>query len=556
MWLSDKIEKDFLDKIPKITDYKKNGLNPYEKEEINMAKKLGIQAEKLLTSIKNPKLKRIFKEELITRLSIAFNDGLSPTEFWELSDWIKQIENKLNAINKYELSMEIKDKVEKLVQKRFKKELSLLKQEVINSPQIPTEKILIKSLYQAIKTKPIKPTDTEKSYFFSKKHWVVNGTIDTNLFDKAIDLLGDRNTPTIEFKLIPSNKFGDILIYKNTIYFPKENKIFTNIKNLNITENNNFVRLSFEKNEKIYIYYLLNINQKEYFFWFSLNSKYYYNLTRNIKDKIKLENFDVHLYGELLNKKSSISNKQEKKTIFKKVEKDKPYISNLKLSRLEYKKRMKIIKETLEKDSEIKKAINCVLDNITGTTIYINHKKITFTKKFIKKNYNTLRENLIQLILFIVDIESKGDPLAKNKEGSSARWLWQWLTKNWHREYHNWKKIWKTSSWETTLNEIWLSYKKNNLPKIKNFQWKFITHPLQLTPTKLNWKDQLKILILSLGKKNNKFKEYVATALTWNIWAIEQIYKKFHHTHPNKATKKLIKAIAKNFYWRLNLLDS
>ena len=81
MWFSERINSDFLDKVRKINEYKKNWINPYEAGEINMAKFLWIQAEELLSDIQNPKLKSFLKKIFIKKLNIAFEDGLSPTEY-------------------------------------------------------------------------------------------------------------------------------------------------------------------------------------------------------------------------------------------------------------------------------------------------------------------------------------------------------------------------------------------------------------------------------------------------------------------------------------------
>ena len=94
MWFSERINSDFLNKVWKINEYKKNWINQYEAEEINMAKILWIQAEELLSDIQNPKLKFFFKKVFIKKLNIAFENGLSPTEYWEIKKWLENVEKK------------------------------------------------------------------------------------------------------------------------------------------------------------------------------------------------------------------------------------------------------------------------------------------------------------------------------------------------------------------------------------------------------------------------------------------------------------------------------
>ena len=559
MSLEWKINSDFLSKIPKIQEYKKDWINPYEKEEINMAKNLWIQAEKLLLDIENQNLKNFLKKELIAKLNIAFKDWLSPTEYWEIKQWLKEIENKFDKISQYELEIEVKDKIKKLINKRFKQELSDLETNIIKYPNFPIDKLFIKALYQTFKKNKIKPEDKNSFLFFKSNNWIIEWKLSKNWIEKWLQIFLKKNADTdINFKIIPSSKIWDILIYKNNIYLPDVNKIYENVKNLKIKQTNNFIKLSFDINDQTFILYILKIKNKEYYFSFTINKYKYKEIIKNIKDPFEMEKVDVKLYNNLLKiKKASNIKKISITRITNKKSKAELYIpkENIIFSKLPYKKRMKIIKETLEKDPNIDKTIRLVIDNLAGTTIHLTGKKIKLTKEYINKHYKKLKQNLIQLVLFIIDIESKWNPLAKNFQWSSARWLWQWLTKNGHRSYEKWKKIWKTSSWETTLNKIWLTYPTNKLPKINNYKWELIKHPIKITPTKIYWKDQLKILILSLWEKNKELKEYLATALTWNIRAIEKIYEKFHHTKPDKKTKELIKKIAKNFFTKLKNLE-
>jgi len=167
-------------------------------------------------------------------------------------------------------------------------------------------------------------------------------------------------------------------------------------------------------------------------------------------------------------------------------------------------------------------------------------------QEHLNQHKNQLRQNLINLVLYIIRIESKWDPLAKNTQWSSALGIWQWLTKNY------WKKVYDTSSFQTTLNYIYLSYPQKITSIIKNFPISKVTKNYTKLPTDFDRQEQVKILTLSLwATKREKLKEYVALALTWNIWGIKKIYEIFHHTKPTQQTLKLIKQAESKYYKKL-----
>ena len=256
-------------------------------------------------------------------------------------------------------------------------------------------------------------------------------------------------------------------------------------------------------------------------------------------------------------------------------------INNKKLSELPTKKRLEIINQYLN-SNELNPTFEAIFKRFSNKKLVIvenkNWKKIKKIKfsNIVEKHKEQVKKNIITLALLIMHIESDGDPLAKNKN-SSAKWLGQWLNWNWKEVflyYHNWKyypkkyfikkhiplpekknKFYALSSWETTLNKIIKNYKnpkqliqllpekaiskiKDNFPNLKD-------------PTKIDWKDQIKILLLSMPYTD------IQSFLLWNIWnhyGALKLYEK-HHTNPKADTKKRIANISPIYLKKLTKIS-
>jgi len=139
--------------------------------------------------------------------------------------------------------------------------------------------------------------------------------------------------------------------------------------------------------------------------------------------------------------------------------------------------------------------------------------------------------------------------------------------RKWYSKRIKWKKpskirkIWKTSSFQTSLRNIRNNYPKNILKKLGfNIPYKF-NKDNYLLPSQLNLEQQLKLLILDIGTNTKKVKNwnwnlvwikgFLWTALLWNKWAIKKIYEIFHHTKPDRKTKERIKKIIPKYYNKL-----
>ncbi len=246
---------------------------------------------------------------------------------------------------------------------------------------------------------------------------------------------------------------------------------------------------------------------------------------------------------------------------------------------------------TSEKMKDIEKIINnpknekfllAVINKLENKVISVDHKKIKLTKEFINKHKIELLNNLKAIILMIIHIESDWNYKAKNTQKSSWKWLWQWLDWNWHfnEEYYykgkwytkdkinkiNIKKLrkrnaWHTSSFETSLKNIYFNYPNKLLNKLNfniptNYNKKLDINPLDFT-----LEQQIQLLILDIWSNTKKvknrlwqevwIKDYIWTALLWNTWAVKEIYKIFHHTKPDKKTLNRIREISPKYTKRL-----
>ena len=249
-------------------------------------------------------------------------------------------------------------------------------------------------------------------------------------------------------------------------------------------------------------------------------------------------------------------------------------IDNQKLLKLKVWERLKIIEKYLN-SSEIKIYFNIFLKQLENKSVILKidwtnkTKKIVFSKKFIEDNKEKILNNFKKLLLMIIHIESDGNPLAKNKKGSSAIWLWQWLVWNWKYEieyfykgkWYFWKnlkwkwiilsklkkrKIWLTSSWETKINNIWRYYPEKISEYIRWFPDKNITKTFKIKPFDISWQEQIKILILWSFSKNKKNNQILLASLLWNQWWLKKFYK-LYHTNPKSDTITRINDISPKY---------
>ena len=232
--------------------------------------------------------------------------------------------------------------------------------------------------------------------------------------------------------------------------------------------------------------------------------------------------------------------------------------------------------------------INYYLDNV----LVRRNKQDWWNKKidaeFIADKKDDIILNLKALCLLFVEIESDNwNPNSWNLNWSSAKWLYQFLTKDWMytteyfdkkkwvykiKSWHQkWEKIWKkrlarnTSSYETALNKIpiliyWLKKSDNNnifviqiLEKLffKATGFKSVSRinkklPDSFLPTKLSSEEQTILFLVNSFESwkvvnNNEIKDYMWLVILWNIWWNEKLYEIFHHTAPDKSTINLMK---------------
>ena len=233
--------------------------------------------------------------------------------------------------------------------------------------------------------------------------------------------------------------------------------------------------------------------------------------------------------------------------------------------KLSTKQRMDFYRDTFN-TKKYDKYFQAVIEKLEWTKINVNNKEITITKKYIKENYNSLLQNIKTYNLMLIETESDWKPNSKNWD-SSAQWLWQWLNENWKKskeyiydsKWHTKKPtekdktfkertVWNTSSLWTTLKYIKNNFEDVVKNDVKSFMPKSFNSKIKLNPTELNIDEQLRLLILwtlSNPRKVNKkwINTYLSKALTGDIQKMEETYKLFHHTNPDKKTLDRIKEI-------------
>lgn len=197
------------------------------------------------------------------------------------------------------------------------------------------------------------------------------------------------------------------------------------------------------------------------------------------------------------------------------------------------------------------KIIQIILSKLEWQEVNSNWTKVVFTKEYIDRNSAKLIDNFKSFIAFLIDVESNGNPYISNYEWSSAKWLGQRLVWNWRElKSKDWKKIWLTSSYETSLNNVIAKYWNNEIVrKILPFlPERPIREKSNLSPLQLSQEEQLYLLLLDITSSPKKTKtwsdinDFIWLAFLWNSRWMKQIYSIFHHTKPDKKTSDLVHA--------------
>lgn len=307
---------------------------------------------------------------------------------------------------------------------------------------------------------------------------------------------------------------------------------------------------------------------KDFLEWFLEKAKWYnFNIKINLNKDWKKEKILINLKEY----RNYFNIKKERETRESRLEQMKQIIED-NIEKLSTKERMFHIETTLnEKWFDI--YYDEVLDYLKNTTIYLTDSKIKLNKDFIEKNKDKILNNLKVLTSLIIEIECDWNHKAINK--SSAEWLWQWLTNDWRysNEYMynrvwsskkiKWKKMSKTrkvrltSSFETDLRSIRKIYNDSKILEELSFIPKSYNWKIDLRPWDLNIRQQIKILILRFIINNKTTinsawykvsqKDYLATSMIWNKWAVKEIYKIFHHTNPDKNTLDRIESLTEKY---------
>jgi len=382
-----------------------------------------------------------------------------------------------------------------------------------------------------------------------------------DVIENNIDIKGIRESiPNEEYQI-----FFDILT-KNYINFLENNlNRKLNKKEEEYLVKNEWLYLNKKEAQEFIIQLINNLKNINLNFEISINlNKWKYKQTVTI---------NIEKYKKSLEENERIKQENTHIQILKEQEKNrvKHFEENMKW--LSTKERMNYIENIMDYE-EFRPYFMSVINKMQWKTIYLNkNKQVKLSEDYINEHSEELLSNLKTLISLIIEIESNWFSKAQNPI-SSAEWLWQWLSWNWRMttEYmynKKWssklkynetpsakRKVWLTSSFETTLKNIKRKYPEELLKQLDFIPNKF-NKKINITPMDLNLREQIKLLILDLGSnwkqvKNSSWnfiwiKDYLWTAILWNKWAIKEIYKIFHHTRPNKNTIKRLNDIMNKY---------
>jgi len=475
---------------------------------------------------------------------------------------IKKIEKSNTSEERYILEEQLLEleKINDLYQNNIKNNLTKTTKKEIQSlliwlePQINSKENILEDDYENLEN------------IFNKENQKLEDTIDIISANTIRDVIENNINILWIRESIPKEQYQEFFDIATVTYIDileeieNKNTKF-NEKQINFLAQNKWLYLDL-KWAQIFIKELIKrLNNQNLNFNFEMNlhkQKYKKTFTVNLQDfKEKLEE-----YKSERRKKEKLKQEQEN-------EQNRIIEFENNIDQISTKERMDYIDKLLNK-KEFEKYLNILLKELEWETIYLkNNKHIVFDKAFINKNKEKLLHNIKILVLLIIEIESNWNPKAKNRI-SSAEWLWQWLSWNGKssKEYildHKWRKtkqiknVRLTSSFETALrwikrkfwNEVW-----NELDFInQNYNKK-----IDLKPRDLNLRQQIKILMLHLWSNNkisknwNWIMKFIWTAMTWNMWAIKEIYRNFHHTAPDKQTEKRITTISKKYIPKLQKL--
>jgi len=560
-------EQRFLEEnIDRIQDYKKSDKTKYkdgyDKWE-TMERKFWEALTKIFFEIeeklKTKEHKALFKEWFIEELNELYKDWLSPTEYRELEKVLTEMRENINYINSYNIETEFRKTIERLVKSSFKKSITHLEWKIISQENIDKKDLIV----EFIKEIPFTKTSENVADITLDKKWSFSNDIKIKMVN-----LPNFWIQTQIFYVENGDNTRVLIKEKDKI------KIYNNVENFKTDFNKKNIRISFETAWKKIILF----NKKEQLYSINIPVEYYnkysaylWNLFYSKYDLRKLVNHDNLIYNQYLKDSWVFIITLEKKVKPKKEKKDtteinvtnieeretnnnKDILSNEQLAKLSTNERLKIIEKYLD-SPEMNKYYNMLFNQLVWKKVYLVDEKtnktkiITFTEKFIKKNKTELVNNLKSILLMVINIESDGNPLTKNKKWSTAIGLWQWLIWNWkYKKTKEWKKYYATSSWETTLNNIWKNYPEKISDFISWFPEKKITKPFNIKPQNIHWHDQIKILTLSLIWKKD---EVLMASLLWNQWWLTELYK-IYHTSPKADTFKRIKKISPKYISNLN----
>ncbi len=505
------------------------------------------------------------KQELISdanKLDLKIND-LTPLQ--------KAINNLKEKINKSQTwkQREILEKQLKELEKLYELYLNYKNIKVTQKTKQKLEE-LFKWISSQISLKQEQINDDYKKIekIINKEKNILKDTIDIFSYNTIRDMVEDNIDIIWTYESIPPQKYQEFFDIITITYIDfleeKLNRKLTKQDEEFLIKNKWFFLT--KEQASYFIKNLINKLNKKF-----SKIKFFINLKKeSYKERVKV---DLEKFSKIFYKKQETQNHPIK---LENIRNKKEIINNY--DNLTTREKLKYIEQILEKP-ENKELMLTVIYKLKNKIITIEWKKIKLTDSFIIKNKENLINNLKNIILMIIHIESDWKYKAKNLEKSSWKWLGQWLDWNWKYsiEYMYNKKwytknqikrilninkiktlkkrtIRKTSSFETTLKQIYNLYSNNILKKLSFEIPNYYNKKLKLSPLNLNLEQQIQLLILDIWANNKKvknklwqqvwIKDYLWTAILWNSWAVKEIYKIFHHTRPNKETLYRIKKIS------------